>query len=243
MSNIKRYQNPEIFEQLAIEYAVGALHGRAKKRFEALMDTHFYLRATTEAYEHKFAHLVELLPDAQPSADVWKKIDAHIKTTASTHTEAKPSLKWWKYLFNTKSYGLIASALIVSAALMFNPMTGSPTAYTAVLESSHTHTPMAVTRISQSDMNISIDMMQETDIPDDMQLSLWCHPKKGGKPMLMGTIAKSGKTVIRIDKAEWQNLKNVGLLAVSIEPKGSKNKDKPEGEILLEGHLSSIHET
>lgn len=67
MSSIKRYQNPEIFEQLAMEYAVGGLHGRARKRFEALMETHFYLRATVEAYEYKFAHLVELLPDEKPS--------------------------------------------------------------------------------------------------------------------------------------------------------------------------------
>ena len=64
---LNRYQNPEIFEQLAIEYAVGSLHGRARKRFEVLMDTHFYLQAVVDAYENKFAHLVELLPDTQPS--------------------------------------------------------------------------------------------------------------------------------------------------------------------------------
>ena len=67
MSNVKqetkRYQNPELFEQLAIEYAIGSMSGRARKRFEALMETHFYLRAVVDAYEDKFAHLVELLPD------------------------------------------------------------------------------------------------------------------------------------------------------------------------------------
>ncbi|HIO92561.1 MAG TPA: hypothetical protein EYG68_06920 [Leucothrix mucor] len=242
MSNIKRYQNPEVFEQLAIEYAVGALHGRARKRFEALMETHFYLKATTEAYQHKFAHLVELLPDAQPSDQVWKNLESHIKTTATPAvSEAKES--WWSSLFNTKTYGLMASALIVSAALIFNPMTGSPIAYTAILESSSTHSPMAVTRISQADMNISIDMMKHTNVPDNMELTLWCHPKGGGKPMMMGTISSSGKTIIKIDKSEWRNFKNVGLLAISLEQKDSKHADWPKGEILLKGSLNSEHKT
>ena len=242
MSNIKRYQNPEVFEQLAIEYAVGALHGRARKRFEALMDTHFYLKATTKAYQHKFAHLVELLPDEKPSGKVWKNLESHIQATAApVISEAKES--WWNSLFNAKTYGLMASALIVSAALILNPMTGSPVAYTAVLESSSTHSPMAVTRISQANMNISIDMMKKTAVPDDMKLTLWCHPKGGGKPMMMGTIAASGKTVISIDKAEWRNFKNVGLLAISLEHKDNKNTEKPTGEILLKGQLSSVHDT
>ena len=50
-NNTTRYQNPEVFEQLAIEYAVGSMKGRARKRFEALMETHFYLRAVVDAYE------------------------------------------------------------------------------------------------------------------------------------------------------------------------------------------------
>ena len=242
MSSIKRYQNPEIFEQLAMEYAVGGLHGRAKKRFEGLMETHFYLKATVEAYEYKFAHLVELLPDEKPSDQLWEKISAEIKMDAQSSLAVEKS-PWWRALFNTKAYGLVASALIVSAILLFNPMTGSPIAYTAVLESSTTHTPMAVTRISQADMELSIDMMKPPNIPDNMELHLWCHPKDGGKPVMMGTIAKSGETIIRIDKAEWRSFKNVGLLAVSVEPKGQQRHEKPSGEILLEGQLSSIHET
>ena len=241
MSSIKRYQNPEIFEQLAMEYAVGGLHGRARKRFEALMETHFYLKATVEAYEYKFAHLVELLPDEKPSDQLWKNISAEINTNAQSSEVKKSS--WWRSLFNAKVYGLVASALLVSAILLFNPMTGSPIAYTAVMESNTTHTTMAVTRISQADMKLSIDMMKPPNIPDNMELHLWCHPKGGGKPVMMGTIAKSGETIIRIDKAEWRNFKNVGLLAVSIEPKGKRSGNKPSGEILLEGQLSPIHET
>jgi anti-sigma-K factor RskA len=241
MPSIKRYQNPEIFEQLAMEYAVGGLHGRAKKRFEALMETHFYLKATVEAYEYKFAHLVELLPDEKPSDQVWKNISAQIKTDTQSSVVKQES--WWSSLFNVKTYGLVASALLISAVLLFNPMTGSPIAYTAVLESNTTHTPMAVTRISQADMQISIDMMKRPDIPDNMQLALWCHPKDGGKPVMMGTIAKSGETIIHIDKKEWRGFKNVGLLAVSVEPKDRQSSDKPSGKILLKGQLNSIYET
>ncbi len=241
MLDIKRYQNPEVFEQLAIEYVVGALHGRARKRFEVLMATHFYLQATVEAYEHKFAHLVELLPDEKPSDQVWKNLEAHINVNAPSIKEEQRS--WWHSLFNIKSYALLASVLILSAVMLFNPMTGSPVAYTAVLSSHTTHTTMAVTRISQADMNITIDMMKQPDIPDNMHLALWCHPKGGGKAVMMGMIAKSGETVIRIDKAEWKNFKNVGLLTVSLEPKDSIAGDQPSGKILLEGQLTSIHET
>jgi anti-sigma-K factor RskA len=241
MLDIKRYQNPEIFEQLAIEYVVGALHGRARKRFEVLMETHFYLQATVEAYEHKFAHLVELLPEAQPSDQLWKNLDAHINAnTQSTPLEKTP---WWRLFFNAKSYGLLATAFILSAVMLFNPMTGSPVAYTAVLASNVTHTMMGITRISQADMKIIIDMVKEPDIPDNMHLALWCHPKGGGKAVMMGRIAKLGETVIRIDKAEWQNFKNVGLLTVSLESKDAKNGDTPSGKILLKGQLSSTHET
>ncbi len=240
-NSIKRYQNPELFEQLAIEYAVGSMQGRAKKRFEALMETHFYLRAVVDAYENKFASLVELLPSTQPSNQVWKNIDAHIQTsTATTAQEVKTA--WWKTNFFKQGFGMAAMAVVVSAVLLLNPMTITPgaiaTAYSAVLESNYSEA-IAVTKIRKSDMTLSIDIMNKVTIADDMELTLWCHPKGGGMPMNMGTISNSGKTNIKISKAEWQEMENVGSLAISIEYKGEKTAMKPTGKILLQGQLST----
>ena len=231
----KRYQNPEVFEQLAIEYAVGSMQGRARKRFEVLMDTHFYLKATVEAYENKFANLVELLPDAKAPESVWAGIEAHIKES-TPQVEKTP---WWKANFFKQGFAMAAMALIVTAVMLYNPMTNhNPVSYSAMLESD-TNGPMAFTKIEKSDMMLKIDIMKDVEVADDMELTLWCHPKKGGMPMKMGTISKKGKTEIKISKEEWQNMKNVGLLAISVEHKGENTANKPKGKIILKGQLSS----
>jgi len=240
---LNRYQNPEIFEQLAIEYAVGSLHGRARKRFEVLMDTHFYLKAVVDAYEHKFAHLVELLPETQPSKQVWDNIEAHISSPSSQKSsdlsKQQEKTSWWKSAFFKQGFGLAVMALVIAAALFLNPMTITPTVYSAVLETP-THEAIAITKIQKSDMKLSIELMKEVDVADDMELTLWCHPKdRGGKPMKMGTVSKQGKTMITISKDEWKNLKNVGMLTVHVEPKNS-HADEPSDEIILQGKLNII---
>ena len=242
MKTTKRYQNPELFEQLAIEYAVGSLQGRARKRFEALMDTHFYLRAVVDAYENKFANLVELLPDVQPSKKVWNNIDSHIKASIKASEPAKSKVAWWKSAFFKQSLGMAMMTLVISSVLLFNPMTkdntATATAYNAILESD-TVGVVAVTKILKSDMKLSIDIMKPLNIDENMELALWCHPKDGGMPMKMGTISKQGKTEIKISKKEWQQMKNVGRLEISIEPKNSKNTREPNGRVILKGDLNS----
>jgi anti-sigma-K factor RskA len=240
-NNLTRYQNPEVFEQLAIEYAIGSLHGRARKRFEVLMDTHFYLQAVVDAYEHKFANLVELLPEEQPSNKVWKGIEAHISTTpqkAAQSLTQEQTTPWWKTAFFKQGFGMAFMSLVIIGALFLNPMTGGPvaTAYSAVMESDKNET-MALTRVLQSDMKLSIDIMKPMKIDDNMELTLWCHPKNGGMPMKMGTVSTSGKTDIKISKAEWKSMKDVGMLAVSIEHKGDTTVREPTGRIILKGQL------
>ncbi len=245
-STPKRYQNPEVFELLAMEYAVGSLQGRARQRFEVLMETHFYLRATVDAYEAKFANLIELLPEKQPSNQVWKNIETHIKksqvaTAMSSEEEKTP---WWQMNFFKQGFGLAAMALIISAVLVYNPMTDHDSSaiasYTAVLESGKNGEMMAVTKIQKSDMKLSIDIMKPMYIDDGMELTLWCHPKAGGMPMKMGTISESGKTVLTISEQEWKDLANVGQLEVSLEMKGQPNITRPSDKILLKGQLSSV---
>ena len=236
MSSLNRYQNPEIFEQLAIEYAAGSMQGRARKRFESLMETHFYLQAVVDAYENKFATLVELLPEAQPSNQVWKNIDAHIQASTSANQQQEKT-PWWQSSFFKQGFGMAAMALVVSAVLLLNPMTVTPTSYAAVLKSD-SNTAMAMTKIEKSDMTLTVDIMK-VKVADNMELTLWCHPKDGGMPMKMGTVSKTGETKIKISKKEWQNMKDVGLLAISVEHKDSNTSMKPTGRILLKGQLNT----
>ena len=242
-STPKRYQNPEVFEQLAMEYAVGSLQGRARERFEVLMDTHFYLRATVDAYEAKFANLVELLPEKQPSDAVWNNIQAHIKENPveeiSTQEVKTP---WWQMSFLKQGFGMAAALAVVVIALNIDPKSGTidPTAiasYTAAMEYDESGQAIAVTKIQKSDMKLTIDIMKPMKLADGMELTLWCNPRTGGKPMKMGIISKTGMTKLDISKEEWGNLQNIGSLAVTVEKEGMEITE-PTGRMILKGQLS-----
>ena len=245
-STPKRYQNPEVFELLAMEYAVGSLQGRARERFEVLMETHFYLRATVDAYEAKFANLVELLPEKNPSDAVWNNIQAHIKENPVEDTALQQEEKtpWWKMSFFKQGFGMAAALAVVVIALNIDPKSGTidPAAiasYTAAMEYDASGKAIAVTRIQKSDMKLTIDIMKPMTVADGMELTLWCNPRTGGKPMKMGTISKTGVTKLDISEEEWKNLQNVGSLAVTVEKQG-KEVSEPTGRMILKGQLSPI---
>lgn len=244
-STAKRYQNPEVFELLAMEYAVGSLHGRSRKRFEVLMDTHFYLRATVDAYSLKFAHLVELVPDKEPSDLVWKNIESHIKKSVEKPVEQLQEEKtsWWQNVFFKQGFGMAAMALIVSMVYFYDPMTDGDSAvnaYSAAMEYDMNGQAIATTKIQKSDMKLTIDIMKPMAFKNGMELTLWCHPKKGGMPMKMGTISETGVTELIISENEWENLAGVGSLLVSVEEEGNASLTRPSGRIILKGQLSSI---
>ena len=238
MSELNRYQNPEIFEKLAMSYAAGTLHGRARRRFEALKQQHFYLEATTNAYESKFGSLIELLPSEKPSDQVWKNIEssimADIKQT-TPKTEKRPWFSWFK-----QSYAFALMALLVATLVVVNPFSEikEAVAYTAVFEADD-KTPLAITRITHDDLSVSVDIVKDIPIEDGTVLKLWCHPKKGGKPVMMGEISSTGRTILKIDAKEWENMKTVGMLEISAETPNYSASPMTKKTILL-GQLNPI---
>ena len=235
----KRYQNPELFERLAMEYAIGMLHGGARKRFEALMEKHLYLRATTEAYEHQFARLAELLPEEQPNPRVWKKVEKHTSKNVSKK-KSEATAPWWQSL-SVKMMGFAATVFLAVTALFVLLPTHTADAYVSVLES-ESHKPMAVA-MANPDEGIEIKFVEEIKVPEGMELKLWCFPKKQGeKPMMMGTLASSGNSVIKLDSKMWQGLADVSTLAISLEPANMSKVESKTGKTLFEGSLKVLSE-
>ena len=238
MSELNRYQNPEIFEKLAMAYAAGTLHGRARLRFEKLKDEHFYLEATTNAFESKFGSLVELLPSERPSDQVWKNIQSSIQIESTVTASEKTSwFSWMKPAYSALA-GTALAVMLAIFLIVSPPGTETPIAYAAVLEDTQSN-PIAITRITP-DFSVSVKMVKDIKLADGTVLKLWCHPKNGGKPMEMGEISHTGETKIKISPEEWENMKTIGKLEISADSHGSAQPSKRS--ILLKGQLSPITE-
>ena len=71
------YADPELRERLAAEYALGALSGLSRRRFERLLSSDRDLGDLVEDWELRLNLLIELAPPVEPRAQVWDEIAAY----------------------------------------------------------------------------------------------------------------------------------------------------------------------
>ncbi len=238
---MKRYQNPDVFEPLAMAYALGTLQGRARARFEQLMVRHFYLRVVTEAYEQQFAGLVDLLPSEAPSAAVWQRLETELGLEqAAGKVAAKPAKqapKWlaWSEWFHWPAMAFASVLAAVLTVLIMNNV--EPDAYVARLESV-TAERFALASVSKKEMAIKVAMAGELEMDEGLQPTLWCLSKKPGeKPIRMGVLNASGQTQLPINADTFRGLGEVSRLLITLEPVGQADVVEPAGAKILAGDL------
>ncbi|MEZ5452554.1 MAG: anti-sigma factor [Thiothrix sp.] len=238
---MKRYQNPEVFERLAMSYALGTLQGSARQRFESLLEKHFYLRAVTAAYQKQFAGLVEMIPPVQPPARIWKNLEQQLDLQAKRKaTSNKPQKQPFWRLWQWPATAFATLLLGFFLAPVLNPPKMKPENYVAVLESSH-NVPMAYVKVAHADMQLSVKVMSEMPVPEGMELVLWCVPKqKGMRPMRMGTVASNDGMDMPIDKTTWKDMGHIEQLAISEEPMGHADAKEPMGDVMYTGKLQVL---
>lgn len=237
---MSRYQNPEVFERLAMAYALGTLSGRARKRFEALQEQHFYLRATTEAYERQFASMVELLPEQAPPNRVWDKLEAELDLNLGTEQKAQEEKgSWLNSIFPWLSAGF-ASVFGAVATVMVLGL-HQPAAYVAKLAPAKGVEVAALAVAAKDDMNISVAMLDSMPVKKGMVPTLWCFSSnQHEEPQRLGTLAMTedgmGGTKLSMDMKTWKGLKEADTFAISYEPMGEA-ASSPMGELLYTGQL------
>lgn len=235
---MKRYQNPDIFEHLAMSYALGTLQGKARLRFEKLMSKHLYLRAVTNAYQQQFAPLANLLPEEQPPVRVWNAISQELQLgkTAVAHNS------WWASVWNYVPVVAFASIAASVATVLLLNLGNQPNIYMANLKSPVQADKMMVAMVYHDTMEIAFDMPTGAlPVKDDMMPTVWCIPKDSNKPpMRMGTLTAKGENRMPIDKATWKEMANVSQFAISLEPMDKPPSDTPLGEVIFNGELAAL---
>lgn len=236
---MKRYQNPDIFEHLAMTYALGTLHGKARTRYEKLIEQRPYLRAVTDHYQQQLAPMVELLPEETPPARVWNNIARHLPKAGTGTSKALPAwltllIPWGGTIFAS----IVASVLTVLALGLLSP---APKAYMATLKSSEQPDKMMVAMFERSNMTLSLEMPDAT-MPEESGMTpvLWCIPKNPDMPpMRMGELTGDHAHGMPIDHATWRDMSHIDAIAISMEPADTK-ADKPMGKIVFNGKLAGL---
>ncbi|OQX15887.1 MAG: hypothetical protein BWK73_05760 [Thiothrix lacustris] len=235
---MKRYQNPDIFEHLAMSYALGTLQGKARLRFEKLMSKHLYLRAVANAYQQQFAPLANLIPRETPPARVWNAISQQLQLGKTTVSPKSWFARMWSQVPLTAFAAVIAS---VGTVLLLN-LSHQPDIYMANLKTPVQQDKMMVAMVYHDTMEIAFDMpVGALPVKGDMMPTVWCiHKDSSKKPMRMGTLTANADNRMPIDKETWQEMANISQFAISLEPMDKPPSDTPQGKVVFSGELAAL---
>ena len=258
---MNRYQKPEVYEQLAMEYSLGTLHGHARKRFERLMEVHPYLQAMVEDNDRKFAELIEFVPGTKPNDYVWENIKARINQSEQEQNISPDSKEdtsvgkdsWWQFLRNR---GLATAMVLLAVTTLFlvqpwkvggvdnttylNEIVG----FSAILESLKNKKPMVDVKIMKDDLLLTVQLIEPVEVSDGMKVVFWCIAKDKNTPIMnMGVVAAQGVTKKKLDEKDWKGIIDASQFAVSIEDEANAANSSPTGELLFVGKLKALTRT
>ena len=241
---MKRYQNPEVYERLALAYSLGTMRGGARKRFEDLMVKHPFIKVVVDEYDYKLAELVEYLPEEKPAAHVWRNIEARIDASTDTQeqqvNDETPSVSWWQSIA-FKSFGVTAAIILAVSVFFFTIHRSVPNAYSANIAGINAETMIKIVANKDS-MELKAMPTKSFKVPEGMQVHFWCLPKNISEPIMdMGLIPVTGLQM-QLTAESWKGIVDARMFGVSFEPIGSKNSS-PSHEIIYKGDIQEITKT
>jgi len=227
------YGRTQLADALAAQYVAGTLRGRARRRFETLLDAHPALRAAVREWQDRLMPLTSAVAPEAPPARVWRGIEQRLWPQ-----EAAP--RWWQRLALWRGVSAFATvaALALAVALVVPPPAQPPVV--VVLQG----TGGAAQGINTFVASVSADgralvtkPLMNVSLEANRVLELWSVPPQGA-PRSLGLISASGATVVPRGKLPEALLKGgTAALAVSLEPPGGSPTGVPTGPVLYAGRL------
>ena len=235
-----RYDDPELQDRLAGEYALGTLRGPARQRFEALMRTRPELQDRVDEWQQDLAPLDEDTSAVEPPARILEDLMGRLDPTQSG-----PKFPFWARLGFWRPFGVAAAALTVLLAVSTLYLASRPPdvevrvqvfgapSYVAVLQSD-TAIPAVVVTAYKDPFRLVVEPTEDLTIPADRMLRLWAVERDSDTVRPLTTIARGAAFLEPLSDEGWQHIKTAESLIVSLEPLGAP-AESPAGPILYSG--------
>ncbi|MHB1677435.1 MAG: anti-sigma factor [Sulfuriferula sp.] len=219
------YLNPDLRQRLAGEYVLGTLRGRARSRFEHLMQRDIHLRDEVADWQTRMMPLADSLIPVKPRKRVWQEI----RSSLGFQVASRWSLVFWRNL------GLISTtaAILMAIYIAVMPMQTAAPDYIAVIADTHAKPTWL---LSSRDNTLSIKSLTPRMLSADRSLELWLLPD-GGKPVSLGLMPLKGNKTAMLSNAVAKLMASSHTVAVSLEPAGGSPTGQPTGPILYQAPM------
>ena len=233
-----KYENPQLRDKLAAEYVLGTLRGRARMRFQQLLERDVALRHAVTAWEARLTPLASAIPAVTPPARVWRAITARIAGGARRGS-FWTSLGWWRGI------GIASTALLLVFAgyIASTPPSEPPISMLAVLSDQQARPAIVVSwppQKSERNRYLRVKAQAHPEMPAHTSWELWMLP--GGKqpPVSLGLMSADLTQTIPLNESASEMIGKVWGLAVSVEPKGGSPTGQPTGPVIFSGQCVKI---
>jgi len=237
------YLRPERLDPLAREYALGTLHGGARRRFERVLRDHAAAVQAVAAWQTHFDALAERVPRIAPREAVWAGIEQRLFAPKAAAAK-QPS--WWQALLSGRALGgALAGVLLAVVVLRQQPawvgletaQESLPASYVGLLVDT-AGKPAVLASSRRHGRQLTVKMLQPLAVPAGRVAQLWALPKDGSAPFAVGVVPAQGSAVIALAAPSEKLFSSVGRLAVSFEP--AAGAAAPSGEFVLSGHCVKL---
>lgn len=242
-----KYNNPELIERLSAEYVLGTLQGKARDRFEHLMENSHRIRMAVWNWENHITPIAAAAPAHKTPYHLWPGIKTRIgqptQTDNNAQRESAPNLvagfwRWW---------GLAATAacLVLGVIVGLRPATLPPAQIidSVAVFSNEQAQPQWLVSFDMDSGQLKARALNDIAVEAGRAFELWVLPESGN-PRSLGLLPVSGAAGAEVDNsiplALIELLRTANGLAVSIEPEGGSPTGLPTGPVVYQSSLLNL---
>jgi len=221
----------QLLDELAAQYALGTLRHAARMRFERLCSARSDALAARQRWEDRLLPLDLAVRPANPSADVWLKIQRRVGITARPRNARRFHVQWWQ---GALAASLLLAVLVTAKLTIWNAPSWQPVAVLAQANQA----PLWKLERSADSREIQIRTLGVVSLPATQSYELWVLPTGEGHPVSLGLLPRTGAVGRALTRAQQNLLLAATKVAVSIEPLGGSPTGLPTGPVVIVAVIS-----
>jgi len=237
-----KYNNPELIERLSAEYVLGTLHGKARDRFERLMENSHRVRMAVWNWENHITPIAAVAPPVKTPLHLWPGIKSRIGNGATQRSVQKNNTvvsSWWRVL------GLVATTacLVLMVFLSSQNQLLEKSIDGVAIFSNQDAEPQWLVSFDMDSGELKVRALNTIALEAGRAFELWLLPDSGD-PQSLGLLPANNpvntEIVNSLPTALVEILRSANGLAVSIEPEGGSPTGLPTGPVVYQANIVNL---